>query len=209
MLLCLSAQMPAFLLSLLCYAFWLSFARIGTENVAPTTWPLLWLAFAALVMFDPLPIMFKSSRWWLIRNVSKLLTSGMHHVEVGSQLMGDSSVVLIFLSVRRFLDGVSTANYAYEFMRSTKLPNSDQFCSLVFTLSNLYFVACVYATGIDPGWHRCTSGPGPRWGIAFLLGSLPLLVRLVQSVKRYADSGLVTHLINVRRLPACHCFVQR
>ena len=74
--------MPAFLLSLLCYAFWLSFARIGTENVAPTTWLLLWLAFTALVLFDPLPIMFKSSRWWLIKNVSKLLTSGMHRVEV-------------------------------------------------------------------------------------------------------------------------------
>lgn len=40
--------------------------------------------------------------------------------------------------------------------------------------------------------------PGPKWGVAFLLASLPLLVRLVQSVKRYVDSGLVTHLINVR-----------
>ena len=40
--------------------------------------------------------------------------------------------------------------------------------------------------------------PGPRWGIAVLLAALPLLVRLVQSVKRFADSGLVTHLINVR-----------
>ena len=77
-----SAQMPAFLLSLLCYAFWLSFARVGEHSVAPTTWPLLWLAFAALVMVNPLPIMFKASRWWLVKNVSKLLTSGMHRVEV-------------------------------------------------------------------------------------------------------------------------------
>lgn len=77
--------MPAFLLSLLCYAFWLSFSRIGTDSVSPTTWPLLWLAFAALVMLDPLPIMFKSSRWWLIRNVSRLLTSGAHRVEVRCQ----------------------------------------------------------------------------------------------------------------------------
>lgn len=74
--------MPAFLLSLLCYAFWLSFARVGADNVAPTTWPLLWLAFAALVMFNPMPTMFKPSRWWLIKNVGKLLTSGMHRVEV-------------------------------------------------------------------------------------------------------------------------------
>ena len=74
--------MPALLLSLLCYAFWLSFTRAGSESVAPTTWPLLWLALAAGFMLDPLPIMFKSSRWWLVKNVSKLLTSGMHRVEV-------------------------------------------------------------------------------------------------------------------------------
>ncbi|RPD75683.1 EXS-domain-containing protein [Lentinus tigrinus ALCF2SS1-7] len=104
--------------------------------------------------------MFKSSRWWLVKNVSKLLTSGMHRVEFADFWMG------------------------------------DQFCSLVFTLSNLYFVGCVYGTGVDTDWRRCTSGPGPRWGIAFLLGSLPLVVRLVQSVKRYVDSGLITHLIN-------------
>lgn len=74
---------------------------------------------------------------------------------------------------------------------------SDQFCSLIFTMSNLYFVGCVYSRGIDENWRQCTAGPGPRWGYTFLLAQLPLLVRLVQSVKRYADSGLVTHLINV------------
>ncbi|KAI0754333.1 EXS-domain-containing protein [Daedaleopsis nitida] len=104
--------------------------------------------------------MSKPSRWWLLRNISRLLTSGTHRVEFADFWMG------------------------------------DQFCSLVFTLSNLYFVGCLYAEGFDPDWRKCTPNPGPRWGIAFLLGSLPLLVRLVQSVKRYADSGLITHLIN-------------
>lgn len=47
--------------------------------------------------------------------------------------------------------------------------------------------------------------PGPRWGIAFLLAALPLLVRLVQSIKRYVDSGLITHLINVR--PICRIWL--
>jgi len=32
--------------------------------------------------------------------------------------------------------------------------------------------------------------------VAFVLASLPLSIRFIQSVKRYADSGLVTHLIN-------------
>ncbi|KAK7686014.1 hypothetical protein QCA50_010825 [Cerrena zonata] len=71
----------------------------------------------------------------------------------------------------------------------------DQFCSLVFTLSNLFFVACAYSDGLDVDWHKCTS-QNRYWGIPFVLASLPLLVRAVQSVKRWFDSRLVTHLIN-------------
>ncbi len=81
-------KLPAFLLSLLCYAFWLSFSRIGTTHVAPTTWPLLWLLFSAAVVIDPLPIMCKPSRTWLLRNMSRLLTSGIHRVEFADFWMG-------------------------------------------------------------------------------------------------------------------------
>ncbi|PIL23311.1 transporter [Ganoderma sinense ZZ0214-1] len=153
-------QLPAFLLSLLCYAFWLSFSRIGTRHVVPGTWPLLWLLFTGLVVINPLPVMWKPTRVWLLRNISRLLTAGVHRVEFADFWMG------------------------------------DQFCSLTFTLGNLFFVGCLYARGIDQHWRQCMPSPGPRWGIAFLLAALPLLVRLVQSVKRYVDSGLVTHLIN-------------
>jgi hypothetical protein len=43
---------------------------------------------------------------------------------------------------------------------------------------------------------RCMSS-SRNWPIQFALAALPLLVRLVQSVKRYSDSKLYTHLINV------------
>ena len=77
----------------------------------------------------------------------------------------------------------------------------DQFCSLVFTLSNLYFVACVYRGDFIEGSQRCK--PSRAWPIMFFLSALPSIVRLVQSLKRYADSRLITHLINVR---PCHQF---
>jgi hypothetical protein len=76
------------------------------------------------------------------------------------------------------------------------LDHSDQFCSLVFTLSNLFLFVCVYSDGIDENWRQCGSS-NPLWPVAFALASLPSFVRLVQSVRRYADSKLVTHLINV------------
>lgn len=75
----------------------------------------------------------------------------------------------------------------------------DQFCSLIFTLSNLFFVACAYSHGLDVNWQRCTS-QNRNWGVPFVLAALPLLVRTVQSVKRWVDSRLVTHLINVSTL---------
>lgn len=96
---------------------------------------------------------------------------------------------------------------------------SDQFCSLVFSLSNIYFIGCVYTGGhsgdigtesvhghskhfrFGEKWRRCTTpGKGSSvWALPFILAMLPLLVRFVQSVKRYADSKLLTHIINVSR----------
>ncbi|KAF9055435.1 EXS-domain-containing protein [Hymenopellis radicata] len=71
----------------------------------------------------------------------------------------------------------------------------DQFCSLVFSLSNLSLSVCAYATGFNEDWRRCGSA-SKLWPVAFLLAQLPLLIRLIQSIRRYMDSGLLTHLIN-------------
>jgi hypothetical protein len=100
----------------------------------------------------------------------------------------------------------------------------DQFCSLVFTLSNMWFLGCVYGHsedgglgtvaigysegspskhrkprfGFDQHWTRCAkSDTGTLvWVIPIVLAMIPLLVRLVQSVRRWLDSRLITHLIN-------------
>ena len=80
------------------------------------------------------------------------------------------------------------------------LPVSDQLCSLIFSLSNIYVLGCLYAGGFGYGFHSSLQECGTnsrRWPIPFALASLPLLARLVQSVRRYFDSKLVMHLINV------------
>ncbi|KAK7034489.1 Xenotropic and polytropic retrovirus receptor 1 [Paramarasmius palmivorus] len=151
-------ELPSLLLSTLCYAFWLSFSRIGMPSVAPTIWPLVWLGLAALFVLDPFSLTFKSSRFWLVRIICRLLISGVKRVEFADFWMG------------------------------------DQFCSLVFTLSNLYLFACAYASDFE-NWRKCGS-TNKHWPVAFVLAILPFLVRLVQSIRRYADSKLTTHLIN-------------
>lgn len=152
-------EIPSILLAALCYTFWLSFARIGFPIVSPTIWPLVWIGFAALVVLQPFPLFFRSSRYWLVRNVSKLFLSGTRHVEFTDFWMG------------------------------------DQFCSMLFTLSNFYLFGCVYANDFSIDWRKC-GGTSPRWPVSFVLTMLPFAIRVIQSFKRYAESGLVTHLIN-------------
>ena len=80
----------------------------------------------------------------------------------------------------------------------TCTPISDQFCSLVFTLSHVYFTACAYTHHFPSDvFTRCGVQSHAGWSVQFALAILPFVVRLVQSVRRYADSKLPTHLINV------------
>ena len=148
------------------------------------------------VLFNPLPILFKPTRFWLLKNWFRLLTSGVHRVEV---------------SYSQSFDRLHDAKYGSSLQISgwgtprSVLPDafilindghfSDQFCSLVFTISNFYFLGCAYSGGFDAHWVKCMTPA--RWGVPFVLASLPLLARLVQSIRRWADSKLVTHLINV------------
>ncbi|CAE7131077.1 unnamed protein product [Rhizoctonia solani] len=70
----------------------------------------------------------------------------------------------------------------------------DQFCSLVYTMGNLYFLVCAY-TG---HWYRIEQRCqlGPHWSIPLVLTALPSLIRLVQCIRRYIDSKNHIHLIN-------------
>lgn len=78
----LKLQIPILLFSTLCCAFWLSFAGIGAPYVSPTIWPLIWLAVTAAILFDPLPLLSRSSRLWFLKIIGKLLVSGIRTVEV-------------------------------------------------------------------------------------------------------------------------------
>ncbi|CAE6469773.1 unnamed protein product [Rhizoctonia solani] len=151
-------ELPAFLFTTLAYAFWFSFSRAGAETIAPTTWPVMWLGLATVVLFNPLPIFHRSARWWLLRTVGKLFISGRTQVEFKDFWMG------------------------------------DQFCSLVYTMGNLYFLVCAYADK----WHRIEQRCqlGPHWSIPLVLTALPSWIRLVQCIRRYIDSKNHIHLIN-------------
>ncbi|KAF8555479.1 EXS-domain-containing protein [Imleria badia] len=80
----------------------------------------------------------------------------------------------------------------------------DQICSLVYSLSNLYFVGCFYAhfanslsvydSYVQEAWSTCSVAQNWRW--YYLLSILPFMVRFMQCLRRYRDVKLPTQLIN-------------
>lgn len=80
--------------------------------------------------------------------------------------------------------------------------DSDQLCSFIFTLSNTSLFICVYLGKFADDWQKCQNS-SRTWPIAFVLASIPFVIRLVQCVKCYIDSQLILHLVNVRFLLFC------
>ncbi|KAG8970520.1 hypothetical protein FRC03_006649 [Tulasnella sp. 419] len=75
----------------------------------------------------------------------------------------------------------------------------DQFCSLVYSLSSLFFIGCAYSYDLsdwveDDVHSKCSLSH--HWLAGFFLTSLPSVIRLIQCIKRWLDSGLYIHLIN-------------
>lgn len=46
---------------------------------------MIWLLFVAVLVINPFPVMSRATRWWFLRKVARLLSSGFDKVEV-SQL---------------------------------------------------------------------------------------------------------------------------
>ncbi|KAG8708269.1 hypothetical protein FRC09_001348 [Ceratobasidium sp. 395] len=154
-------EFPAFLLTTLCYAFCLSFSRVGSETIASTTWPAAWVVFAVVAIINPLPMFHVGARYWLLKTFGMLFLSGFTRVEFKDFWLG------------------------------------DQFCSLSYTMANMYFLVCAYTDH----WHgieeRCQLGV--HWVIPFVLSALPSAIRIVQCIRRFVDSANLLHLVNAAK----------
>lgn len=71
----------------------------------------------------------------------------------------------------------------------------DEFCSLAFSMAHIFTVGCAYSHEWEDVFFNC--GSSTHWATLALL-TAPYVSRLVQSIRRYYDSRLRTHLINVR-----------
>ncbi|EIW78498.1 EXS-domain-containing protein [Coniophora puteana RWD-64-598 SS2] len=65
---------------------------------------------------------------------------------------------------------------------------------MVVTQHAQTLVRSAYDPNVQEAWTTCSTGH--NWGYYYVLGVLPFLARFVQSLRRYYDSRLPTHLIN-------------
>ncbi|CAE6434665.1 unnamed protein product [Rhizoctonia solani] len=70
----------------------------------------------------------------------------------------------------------------------------DQFCSLVYTMSNMYFLICAYADHWERIEQRCQLEQ--HWTVPLVLSTIPFIIRFVQCIRRYIDSKHRHHLTN-------------
>jgi hypothetical protein len=138
------------------------------------------------------------------------------------------TLVVMFNPIRRFMWGTARwwtikniaklgASGIWE-VEFTDVWLGDQFCSLVYSLSNLYFVGCFYARFANSAsayssqvtWSTCSVAQ--NWGWYYLLGMLPFMVRFMQSLRQYRDSKHPIQLINAGKYVMamiyhlCYCY---
>ncbi|CAD6576022.1 MAG: hypothetical protein TREMPRED_001560 [Tremellales sp. Tagirdzhanova-0007] len=178
------AELPAFLFMTLSYCLFFSFYRVSSSHVAPTTWPAAWLVFLAICFINPLPIFRRSSRWWLLRVLFRVLTPGISRVEFIAFFLADELNSLVY-SIQSV------------YFLSCACPSFVLQASMIMLKKRLdahSWPADVYTV--------CPSGQS--WPYAILL-CLPALSRAIQCLKRYWDSRLGIHLINAGKYVGIMC----
>lgn len=196
-------ELPAFLLCALAYCFMASFIQFGP----PLIWPLVWLALVVIVLLNPIPNILRGrSRWWLIKSVARLGISGLWTVEFTDFWLGDQFCSLIYSLSNFYFVGCFYSQYfpyapSHVNMSSPQQNTSMAIVPRFFSSPQMFslvprdkFLSSAYDPAVQDAWATC--GAESHWVPYFVLAMLPFLVRFVQSVRRYRDSKLPSHLIN-------------
>ncbi|KAL4079440.1 EXS family protein/ERD1/XPR1/SYG1 family protein [Scleroderma citrinum] len=173
-------EIPSLTTCVLACTFCLSFSRFGH----PLVWPLVWLGFVVVLLFNPISsFMSGSSRWWAIKNVAKLTLSGAFTVDFTGFWLGDQLCSLSFTFDNLYFFTCVYANY----FPSISTRNST-------STGNYHKSSSAYDPQIQEAWQTCS---GPQvWGIHYCLAILPFLVRFLHCIRRYWDTRSPPNILN-------------
>ncbi|GAA5978749.1 hypothetical protein JCM11641_006165 [Rhodosporidiobolus odoratus] len=82
-------ELPALLYFILSLFFWAAFSNFWPNDIQPSAYPLAWIVVMLVIMLNPLPILYPSTRWWMLRSFARMITSGLVAVEFRDFFLGD------------------------------------------------------------------------------------------------------------------------
>ena len=65
-------QIPALLFLIFSVCFWAAFSNFWPNQIAPTAYPMVFLVVAMFVLLCPMPFLYPSARWWMVRSFASL-----------------------------------------------------------------------------------------------------------------------------------------
>ncbi|GAA6063122.1 hypothetical protein JCM10212_002325 [Sporobolomyces blumeae] len=82
-------EIPAVLYFVLSLFFWAAFSNFWPNHISPSSYPLAWFVFAMVVLLNPLTIFYGSARWWMVRSMARVFSSGIVAVRFRDFFLGD------------------------------------------------------------------------------------------------------------------------
>ncbi|BGP16090.1 hypothetical protein JCM10213_007531 [Rhodosporidiobolus nylandii] len=82
-------ELPALLYFILSLFWWLAWQNPWPDSISPSAYPLAWVIVMLVIMLNPLPVLYPSTRWWMLRSFCRMITSGLVAVEFRDFFLGD------------------------------------------------------------------------------------------------------------------------
>ncbi|KAG0659046.1 hypothetical protein C6P46_005342 [Rhodotorula mucilaginosa] len=82
-------EIPALLYFILSLFWWAAWNNFWPGHIEPSAYPLAWIVVALSIMLNPLPILYPSARWWMLRSFLRMISAGLVRVSFADFFLGD------------------------------------------------------------------------------------------------------------------------
>ena len=152
-----------------CLSF-ITFIITSYLDFYPFAQPLIFVIFLIVFFINPIPILYRSARYWLLRTLGLIFSAAFHRIHFADNWLCNqlASIELAFFDLEYY------------------------FC---FYFSNYQWWSTTLTTSSLPKGIFCTDRT--RFVLQAFLLSIPSLLRFTQCVRRYYDTKLkFPHLVN-------------
>ncbi|CAF0865164.1 unnamed protein product [Didymodactylos carnosus] len=174
-----------------CLSF-LAFVLCEYYNIQPHLQPLTFILLLIIILCNPLPILFRPARYWLIRRMFRIFSAPFHTVTFADFWLADqfTSLDLIFYDIE-YLICHSTFDTKWKSELQSYLNiNSTQSQSSLSDEQITLFNAPICQASINILFQT-------------IIGALPSWFRMAQCLRRYRDTRLIfPHLLNAIKYSA-------